>query len=67
MRYVFAKEGVEIEVTLPPGALLLVFPPDEQQLAHTVVCGIIGLMGRSEELTRIAQLLRTEHDKQEEN
>ena len=66
MRYVFAKDDCTIRSKLEAGSLLLVFPPEEQALAYRVVCGIMGLL-ETRELEELAQLLRTEHDKQEEN
>lgn len=66
MRYVFAKEDITIRSKLEAGSLLLVFPPGEQALAYTVVCGLMGLT-EADELREIAKLLRVEHDKQEEN
>ena len=66
MRYVFATGDVVIRSKLEAGSLLLVFPPGEQALAYQVICGIIGIT-EADELREIAKLLRTEHDKQEEN
>jgi hypothetical protein len=66
MRYIFATTDTVVRSTLEAGSLLLVFPPEEQALAYQVMCGIIGLT-EADELREIAKLLRTEHDKQEEN
>lgn len=66
MRYVFAKEDCTIRSTLEAGSLLLVFPPEEQALAYRVIKGIEQLL-ETTELEELAKMLRTEHDKQEEN
>jgi len=66
MRYVFATIDTDITVELPAGSLVLAFPPDEQALAYRVVCGIMQLLETSE-LEELAKMLRTEHNKQEEN
>jgi hypothetical protein len=66
MRYVFATSDAVIRSKLEAGSLLLVFPPEEQALAYRVICGIMQLLETSE-LEELAQMLRTEHNKQEEN
>ena len=66
MRYVFAKDDVTIRSKLEAGSLLLVFPTEEQALAYRVVCGIMSLL-ETRELEELEKLLRTEHDKHEEN
>lgn len=66
MRYVFATEDTTLEIEIPAGSLILAFPPSEQALAHRIVVGIMRLT-ESNELEEIAKLLRTEHDKKEEN
>lgn len=67
MRYVFAKDKLKVLVTLEPGGLNLYFPPEEQWLAYAVVRGIMNLLEEGNELSEIAELLRTEHNKEEEN
>ena len=66
MRYVFAKEKLTIKVTLEPGALVLHFTPDEQALAH-VIMEMLAKVFTDSEVERVAELLRTEHTKEEEN
>jgi hypothetical protein len=67
MRYVFAKSNLKVSITLEAGGLTLYFPPEEQWLAYAVVRGIMNLLEDGTELSEIAELLRTEHNKQEEN
>ena len=66
MRYIFAREKVRVTITIEPGALMLHFMPDEQALAH-VIMKMLADVFKDGDVKHIAQLLRTEHDKQEEN
>ena len=67
MRYVFAKSSMRVAVQVAPGGLVLHFPPEEQWLAYAVVRGIMELLEDGSDLSELATLLRTEHNKQEEN
>jgi len=66
MRYFFATVDSKVQSKLPQGSMLIVFEASEQGLAHIVVRQLADAL-ESEELREIAQFLRTEHEKSEEN
>ena len=66
MKYLYAEEKVKVTEILEPGAVLLVFPMEEQWLAELVLRGILSVHS-SEDLGRVLQRVRVSHDKEEEN
>lgn len=66
MRYVFAKEKMKIAIALEPGGITLYFPPDEQWLAEALLKVMRDAL-ETNELDEIINLVRTKHEKCEEN
>lgn len=66
MRYVFAKDKLKVSIQLEPGGVTLYFPPDEQWLAEAILTLIRDTL-ETDELDHVISLVRTRHEKCEEN